>query len=109
MQHLDQEQPAQAIECNDSDKVVDRRDERTGSNRRSDVELFEEQRNAGADGTGNQHCQQQCDADAGGNGKCEHHGLSRELEDEKSDDSKGQNTKQKTIAETDAHFLENKL
>ena len=60
MQHLDQEQPAQAIECNDSDKVVDRRDERTGSNRRIDVDLFKEQRNAGADGTGNQHCQQQC-------------------------------------------------
>lgn len=40
MQHLDQEQPAQAIECNDSDKVVDRRDERTGSNRRIDVDLL---------------------------------------------------------------------
>ena len=78
MQHLDQEQPAQAIECNDSDKVVDRRDERAGSNRRIDVDLFKEQRNAGADGTGNQHGQQQCDADAGGNGKCEHHGLSLE-------------------------------
>ena len=78
MQHLDQEQPAKAIERNDSDKVVDRRDERTGSNRRIDVDLFEEQRNAGADCTGNQHCQQQCDAAAGGNGKCEHHGLSLE-------------------------------
>ena len=78
MQHLDQEQPAQAIECNDSDKVVDRCDQRAGSNRRIDVDLFKEQRNAGADGTGNQHSQQQRDTDAGGNRKCEHHGLSFE-------------------------------
>ena len=42
MQHLDQEQPAQAIECNDSDKVVDRCDQRAGSNRRIDVDLFKE-------------------------------------------------------------------
>lgn len=55
MQHLDQEQPAKAIERNDSDKVVDRCDQRAGSNRRIDVDLFKEQRNAGADGTGNQH------------------------------------------------------
>ena len=39
MQHLDQEQPAQAIECNDSDKVVDRRDERTEATR-IDVDLL---------------------------------------------------------------------
>ncbi len=66
MQHLDQEQPAQAIECNDSDKVVDGGDEGTGSYRRVDVDLLEEQRDAGADGPGNEHGQQQGEADAGG-------------------------------------------
>ena len=42
MQYSDQEDPAQSIIGNNSHKVVDCSDERTGSNCRVDVDLFEE-------------------------------------------------------------------
>ena len=47
-------------------------------NEKQCINFLKKQRNAGSHCTGNQHCQQQRDADAGGNGKCEHHGLSLE-------------------------------
>lgn len=43
MQHLDQQQPCKTVVCNDGRWGADRRDQRTGHNRRVDFDLLEKQ------------------------------------------------------------------
>lgn len=78
MQHLDQEQPAKAIERNDSDKVVDRCDQRAGSNRRIDVDLLKNSGMQVPTALEISIASNSAMPMPGGNGKCEHHGLSLE-------------------------------
>ena len=49
MEHIHQKQQGQSIVGHHGHQIVDRRDQRAGGHRRIDVDLFEEQRNAGAD------------------------------------------------------------
>ena len=72
MQDVEQQDPAHAVIGHNSDQVVDRCNQRTGSDSGVHLDFLEKQRNQCADGAGNQHGEHQRGTDAARYGKREH-------------------------------------
>ena len=98
MEELDQKQPTQAVVGHYRNKVVDGRNQRIGSNCRIDLDLFEKQRNTRTNRAGDQHCQKQGNTDACGYRLGKGEGLSFDCKNIESDQYKGHQSQQTTVA-----------
>ena len=98
MEELDQTQPAQAVVGHYRNKAADGRNQRTGSNCRIDLDLFEKQWNTRTNRTGDQHCQKQGNTDARGYRIGKGEGLSFDCKNIESDQYTGHQSQQTTVA-----------
>ena len=69
MKNIDQQDPAESVICDHSDKVVDSSDQRSGSNGRVHSDFVEKHGDQGSDQAGDHHGNQEGKTDTGGYGK----------------------------------------
>ena len=109
MEDLQQKQITQGIIGNNGDKVVDRGDQRAGSDRRVDADLFKEHGDDGTHDCGQQHRYQQRNTGAAGYQKSELHAFSFDKGYKQPDEDKGQKAQNESVEQTGPGLFEDQL